>query len=85
MRRLPRAVGGVLRRLPLVSHPSRTRPRDRGARSTRGERVVAAAAAVDYNLGNVVRFVLERHEGNEIENLRTAHTYLERAIQRLEG
>lgn len=45
---------------------------------------VVDAFALDYNLGNVVRFVLERHDGDELENLRNAHTYLERAISRLE-
>lgn len=45
---------------------------------------VVDAFALDYFLGNVVRFVLEHDDGDELENLRQARTYLEEKIERLE-
>jgi hypothetical protein len=44
---------------------------------------VVDAFGLNYNLGNVVRFVLEHDDGDELENLTAARTYLERAITRL--
>jgi hypothetical protein len=40
---------------------------------------------LDYNLGNTVRFVLEKDDGDPLENLQSARTYLERAIAKLGG
>jgi hypothetical protein len=45
---------------------------------------VIDAFGLDYNLGNVARFVLERTDGDELQNIREAQVYLERAIARLE-
>lgn len=45
---------------------------------------VVDAFALDYFLGNAVRFVLEKDDGDELENLRIARTYLEQKIERLE-
>ena len=46
---------------------------------------VIDAFGLDYNLGNTVRFLLEKDDGDELTNLQTAQTYLERAIARLES
>jgi hypothetical protein len=46
---------------------------------------VIDAFGLDYNLGNVTRFVLEREDGDELENLGIAKTYLDRAIAKLAG
>lgn len=41
-----------------------------------------ANAGLDYCVGSAVRWLLEsREDGDELESLRTARTYLERAIQ----
>jgi hypothetical protein len=45
---------------------------------------VVDAFGLDYFLGNVVRFVLEHDDGDELENLRQARTYLDEKIGRLE-
>jgi regulator of PEP synthase PpsR (kinase-PPPase family) len=46
---------------------------------------VIDAFALDFNLGNAIRFVLEKDDGDALQNLREAHIYLERAIARLEA
>jgi hypothetical protein len=45
---------------------------------------VIDAFGLDFNVGNAVRFLLELSDGDELTNLRAAHTYLERAIARAE-
>jgi len=42
------------------------------------------AKALDYNLGNVVKYITRaKHKGNEVEDLKKAQWYLERAIMKL--
>jgi hypothetical protein len=45
---------------------------------------VIDAFALDFNVGNAVRFLLEKNDGDEMANLLAARTYVERAIARLE-
>lgn len=45
---------------------------------------VIDAFDLDFNSGNAVRYMLEQHDGDRLQNLRTAQTYIERAIARLE-
>jgi hypothetical protein len=44
---------------------------------------VIDAYALDFNVGNAVRFLLEKNDGDELTNLEAARTYLDRAIARL--
>jgi hypothetical protein len=42
------------------------------------------AKALDYHLGNVIKYVTRaKHKGNELEDLKKAQWYLERAIMKL--
>ena len=40
---------------------------------------------LDYNLGNVVRFVLEHDDGDERTNLESARFHIDRALAKLGG
>jgi len=41
---------------------------------------IITALGLDYLVGSAVRFLLEIHDGDELQNLRTALQYVERAI-----
>ncbi len=41
--------------------------------------------ALNYNLGNTVRYILDLAEGDELENLQNAKIYLDREIARREA
>ena len=44
------------------------------------------AKELDYHLGNVVKYITRaKHKGNELENLKKAHWYLDRKIENLTG
>lgn len=81
-------------RLPKI-HPKCEGKRDRPARATQRRRHhekgeftahdIVDRFGLNYNLGNTVRYVLERDEGDELENLQNAKVYLDREVERLEG